>query len=98
MSATTAEAQARVHHLKTWPQFFEKVASGEKTFEIRKNDRDFKVGDVLVLREFDIYGGVDGTYTGREYRCTVTYITDFEQRAGFICMAIKLAGDSGVTE
>jgi ASC-1-like (ASCH) protein len=41
------------HGLKTWPEHFQKVKSGEKTFEIRKNDRDFKVGDDIILFEFD---------------------------------------------
>lgn len=26
----------QVHELKTWPDFFARVLSGEKTFEIRK--------------------------------------------------------------
>ncbi len=38
-----------VHHLKTWPQFFEQSRAGVKPFEVRKNDRPFKVGDIIVL-------------------------------------------------
>jgi len=38
------------HFLKTWAEYFEAVKSGNKTFEVRVNDRDFKVGDILVLR------------------------------------------------
>ena len=30
-----------VHELKTWIEYFELVMSGEKPFELRKNDRDF---------------------------------------------------------
>lgn len=41
------------HHLKSWPVFFERVISGTKTYEIRRNDRDFRVGDVLYLQEWD---------------------------------------------
>lgn len=41
------------HNLKTWPQYFQRILSGEKTFEVRKNDRDFQVGDYLLLNEYD---------------------------------------------
>lgn len=41
------------HHLKTWPQFFAKVRDRSKPFELRKNDRDFKVGDTLSLEEWN---------------------------------------------
>lgn len=37
------------HELKTWPEFFDAVASGAKTFEVRRDDRGFQVGDRLVL-------------------------------------------------
>lgn len=42
-----------VHKLKLLPEYFDAVANGIKTFEIRKNDRDYKVGDTLHLYEFD---------------------------------------------
>jgi hypothetical protein len=50
------------HELKTWPKYFAAVRSGQKRFEIRRNDREFKVGDILVLREFD---PEDDAYTGQ---------------------------------
>jgi hypothetical protein len=37
------------HSLKTEHGYFIDVKSGSKTFEVRKNDRDFKIGDTLVL-------------------------------------------------
>lgn len=48
------------HELKCWPAFFDDVASGKKTFEVRQNDRDYKVGDVLFLREFEPCRHCDG--------------------------------------
>ena len=67
----------KTHTLKTWPSYFEAVKSGLKRFELRKNDRDFAVGDVLQLREFDPGKEVtlaDWKHTGREFSCVVTYI------------------------
>lgn len=41
------------HYLKTWPAYWEAVERGDKTFEVRKNDRAFQAGDTLVLEYFD---------------------------------------------
>jgi len=48
----TDEYPNKTHELKVWSEFYDKIASKLKQFEIRKNDRDFKVGDTLILREF----------------------------------------------
>lgn len=69
----------RTHDLKTWPEFFAALMSGAKTFEIRKDDRGFMVGDALCLREWDPapYSeerdvGPKG-FTGREMVRVITY-------------------------
>lgn len=46
-------AEKTEHKLKTWIRFWDAVASGEKTFEVRKNDRAFQTGDILVLEKYD---------------------------------------------
>lgn len=58
------------HDLKTWSQFFREVMIGHKRFEIRKDDRNFQVGDVLCLREWD---PVKQEYTGSYLRAPITY-------------------------
>lgn len=59
------------HDLKTWPVFFTAITSGFKTFEIRKNDRDYNVGDFLLLQE---WGPAQEAYTGRDILMEVTYV------------------------
>jgi ASC-1-like (ASCH) protein len=73
------------HRLKIWPEYFEAVLSGKKTFEIRKNDRDYQVSDVLLLQE---YNPKTNEYTGRELLVEVTYITDFGQPDNQVVMSI----------
>ena len=46
------------HVLKCWPEYYEAVIGGEKTFEVRKWDRPYRVGDTLLLKE---YNQVDAT-------------------------------------
>lgn len=43
------EPPTRTHYLKIAPHWFERVKAGEKRAEIRKHDRDYQVGDTLVL-------------------------------------------------
>lgn len=58
-----------IHELKILPEYFDAVCLREKTFELRKNDRGFKVGDYLHLKEWD-----GEKYTGREVTRYVNYI------------------------
>lgn len=41
------------HHLKVWPEFFRELVLGIKKVEIRRNDRNFKERDLLVLQEWN---------------------------------------------
>jgi hypothetical protein len=64
------------HHVKSWPRFYQPIAEGVKTFDIRKDDRGYAVGDDIVMEEFR--PGV-GEYTGEKLTRRIVYILrDFE--------------------
>lgn len=69
------------HQLKTWPEYFQAAWVGDKPFEIRKNDRDFKERDELTLQEYD---PKDAEYTGREIHGMIRYLTNYEQKEGYV--------------
>lgn len=62
------------HYLKTLKKYFMPVMAGKKRFELRKNDRNFQVGDILCLQECikDKEGNV--RYTGKEGLFRISYI------------------------
>jgi hypothetical protein len=59
------------HTKKILPEYFEKIVSGEKTFELRLANWGCSAGDTLILQEWD---PVTKTYTGREITKEVTYV------------------------
>ncbi len=96
------------HDLKTWPAPFLDIASGLKTFEYRKDDRGFEVGNTLHLREYvperdeRKQGGnwVAGYYTGAHCYRVVTHILrgpGFGIPEGYCIMSIVGSGSLGAT-
>lgn len=77
------------HKLKTWREFYQDVYDGIKKFEIRFNDRDFQVGDILTLIETDPNNF--NASTGRQSSYQITYILRSYDalKPGYICMSIK---------
>jgi len=61
----------KIHHLKTVQPFFSEVKNGTKTFELRRNDRDFQVGDEVILQEYDLQ---NNSFSGQEVRANITYV------------------------
>ena len=77
------------HDLKILPQYFDPIFSCDKNFELRRNDRPFRVGDILLLKEFD------GTaFTGRTARRKITYILsdvpDFGLQLDFVILSLSV--------
>lgn len=86
------ETGQKVHQIRLAKSYFDDVANGIKTFELRKNDRGYKKGDILEMMEF-----ADGKNTGRMVRVLVTYIledyTGIED--GYCIMATTLLNENG---
>jgi hypothetical protein len=89
--------ERRVHHLKIWPMYFEAVLDGRKPFELRKDDREFKVGEFLCLWEFELGDQGDGEYSDRAILAAVPYILEgapgFGLSDGFVIMTIKVVAN-----
>lgn len=78
----------KIHELKTWNPFFQDMISGKKNFELRKNNRGFKVGDRLDLMEYD---PAKDEYTGNHCHKFVKYILiggDFGLKEGYCIMGL----------
>lgn len=70
LPSETAAGQ-KVHSIRLATTYFNDVASGKKSFELRKNDRGYKVGDMLEMLEF-----ADGRNTGRIIQAEVAYMLE----------------------
>lgn len=84
------------HTLKCWRESFQSVWDGVKTFEYRKNDRDYQVGDSLMINEILPYVEyADGSphYTGRAVGATIVHILhgpDFGVPEGYCVLGIHV--------
>ena len=92
LPSDTQETGQKVHQIRLAKSYFDDVANGIKTFELRKNDRGYKKGDILEMMEF-----ADGKNTGRTVKVLVTYIledyTGIED--GYCIMATTLLNENG---
>lgn len=77
--------ESNLHELKILPEYYHAVVKGIKTFEIRNNDRNYQVGDRLILKEYNPF---KQAFTGNEIEKEVVFITDFEQKNNYIVMSI----------
>jgi hypothetical protein len=72
-------AKVITHELKIWPEFFEAWMDGKKRSEIRQDDRKFKVGDTVILREYE---PKKKKYTGRAISMSILHITQLGKIPG----------------
>ncbi len=62
----------QTHNVKSWSHFYRAIAAGKKLHDLRLNDRNYQVGDILNLEEYD---NIEGLYTGASLRAEITYMT-----------------------
>ena len=80
----------KVHELKVWTEQYQAILDGRKRFEFRWDDRGFRVGDMLHLREYEPGGD---SYSGESVMVEVTYIMHgpaFGLPKGYVVMSIEV--------
>lgn len=83
-----------IHELKCHPGPFRDLEFGGKSAEFRKNDRNFQVGDGLLLCEWQPDGGTEGGgyYTGYGHQRVITHIqTGFGIPDGWCVLSLRRA-------
>ena len=76
------------HSLKIKSEHFSAVINKTKTAEIRYNDRNYQVGDILILNEID----ENGIFTGNNCSVIVTHVLDDNQylQTGFVMLSFRM--------
>ncbi len=82
-SPITNSLYRKTHFLKSLPEYFHRVKAGYKTFEIRKNDRDFQPGDAVVLQHWS-----PGAYKGEEIMKVIGHMSTYEQTPGYCVFSL----------
>lgn len=100
----------KIHELKCSHNFYMDIVNGRKTFEVRKNDREFAVGDMLLLRDWADYGNwpadtnhVQHRYTGSSCSARIIYILDHTQfhaglKRGYVVMGLEDIFDNSLNK
>lgn len=74
------------HQVKTWPDSFRAHKAGDKTFELRFNDRGFQRGDLFTQKEWD---PTSETFSGDQMTHRIVYVLNgFGLQPGFVCLQL----------
>lgn len=80
----------QAHEIKIWKQYADDILSGKKVFEIRKNDRDYQVGDILQFKVTDQDGVPKDDHDLNRTPYEITYIhSGLGLQEGYVVMSIK---------
>lgn len=88
MGKLNLEHLPQIHDLKIHTNFYNDVITGRKKFEIRKNDRDYQEGDLVILHEIE-EDNLAQWHTGEKVKMKITYITDYAQQNGYVVLGIE---------
>lgn len=81
------------HKLKIEIRHYKAVLAGIKPFEIRLNDRDFQVGDKLILSPGyvnSVTSKWERDYSKAIIEAEITYVSMYQQKEGYVVLGIKL--------
>jgi len=81
------DTDIKIHDLKIWPEFFDDVDTGRKSFELRRNDRNYQVGEILKLRE---WAPQNKEYSGRVTYKQINHIMRFADLGSDILTTLGL--------
>ena len=85
----------REHAVKIWPEYFTAVKNGTKTFEYRLNDKQYQVGDVMRLMEWD---PKSKAFTGEEITRQITFVLQGSGvLEGYCILAVQLMQSAGLS-
>ena len=92
-ATTEAEDGKReVHELKCWPDYFRAIVRGDKTFEVRRDDRGFQKGDILHLVEYDPKKVEPFRLTGNVEQLLISYVLtggQFGIESGYVVLGLQ---------
>ena len=82
----TEVRKKQMHIIKLHTRYMEAVNQGQKNFEVRYNDRDYQVGDLLVMYEVDNQGCIRNGLAVKE----ITYVLkSFEAlKSGWVVLGL----------
>lgn len=83
------------HELKTHTKYFHDIWCGNKRFELRRNDRNYRSNDRLILKE---YNPDTKVFTGRQINADVVYILyggEFSLPKNMCIMQIQIVSMTG---
>lgn len=80
----------RTHNIKINKEYADSVLNGDKTFEVRYNDRGYQKGDYVIFNVVDKHGEINHELNNKRY--VITYVlTGFGLQSDWCVFAIKEA-------